>query len=112
MRHLIVDESGATVERWWSLISSAIAELVLPPDPRAVREARRFTERRCRHLELHEDLTDTVVHGRSDVRVPLARSRDEEASSGRGVNLVEEVASRWGVEKAVTGRVVWFTLLG
>jgi len=117
-------------------------ELMLSADPRSVREARRFTERRCRHIALDDDLTDTavlltselvtnaVVHGRSEVRLrvlpqergvrvevgddndraPVVQPHDEDALSGRGVSLIDDVADAWGVEQAEIGKVVWFTV--
>lgn len=61
-------------------------DVVLPADPRSVREARRLTQRCCLRAGLDEDTTDTavlltselvtnaIVHGRSDARLKVAAS--------------------------------------
>ncbi|PRY11168.1 ATP-binding SpoIIE family protein phosphatase [Kineococcus rhizosphaerae] len=120
----------------------AAVDVVLPADPRSVRDARRLTNRCCNHNGVDDDTTETVVlltselvtnaivHGRSDARlkvvagprsvhvevaddndrVPVLQTHDDEALSGRGISLLEVAATRWGVEEAPIGKVVWFTL--
>ena len=41
---------------------------------------------------------------------PVRRRYDDDASTGRGLALVEAMAEDWGVEPANGGKAVWFTL--
>jgi DNA-binding NarL/FixJ family response regulator len=43
-------------------------------------------------------------------RVPQARDADEWDTSGRGVALVEALASQWGIESRTGGKTIWFEL--
>ena len=81
-------------------------------------------------LLVSELVTNAVVHGRSkaDVAVLLApeslrvevsdsspeapapRDVDDDATSGRGMALVEALASAWGVVPRPGGKTVWFEL--
>ena len=47
-----------------------------------------------------------IVRDRSDV-MPQLREPSATAQSGRGLRLVAEVASRWGVDLAADGKTVW-----
>jgi anti-sigma regulatory factor (Ser/Thr protein kinase) len=42
--------------------------------------------------------------------VPRMRRYAEEATTGRGLRLVGELASQWGVEQVAGGKVVWAVL--
>ena len=44
------------------------------------------------------------------LRVPLQRRYDTDATTGRGLRLLEEYASSWGVELAEGGKTVWVLL--
>jgi GAF domain-containing protein/serine phosphatase RsbU (regulator of sigma subunit)/anti-sigma regulatory factor (Ser/Thr protein kinase) len=79
-------------------------------------------------LVLTELVTNAVLHTRSPVRLvarrlpgtlrvevhdgshvlPTRRSHDVEASTGRGLELVDSVSSRWGVHATDAGKAVWF----
>ena len=55
-----------------------------------------------------------VVPGRVVLRVrdgsdvaPVARGYGPEAATGRGIALVEQLASEWGVDRADGGKEVW-----
>ena len=117
-------------------------EIVLPADPRSVRDARRLARRCCHRSGLPDSIAETaelltselvtnaIVHGRSDTRVritathdlvhvevsddndrrPSLQAPDDDALSGRGLSMLETSASRWGVDDADIGKVVWFTL--
>jgi two-component sensor histidine kinase len=50
------------------------------------------------------------VHDESS-RPPLRRLASIDAESGRGLQLVEALSSRWGVASAPTGKAVWFEVL-
>ena len=41
---------------------------------------------------------------------PVVRHPDAHATSGRGLEILEHVASRWGVTHENDGKVVWFEL--
>lgn len=114
--------------------------LELPAAPTAPREARAFIRRllSAHDLELvsavellvSELVTNAVVHaasaprvevhlGRATVRVsvrdddpsvPERRVPDGERPGGRGLHLVESMASRWGAEPVGGGKVVWFEI--
>ena len=82
-------------------------------------------------LLVTELVTNSVVHGRSDVDVavllgarnirvevadnnpvlPEPRDVDETSTSGRGLALVRDLSERWGVEARADGKVVWFEVL-
>ena len=39
---------------------------------------------------------------------PRTRRFSVESTTGRGLGLVEELSTRWGVEKRPDGKTVWF----
>lgn len=43
-------------------------------------------------------------------RVPRMRRFGAEATTGRGLQMVEQLATDWGVARVSTGKVVWFDL--
>jgi hypothetical protein len=43
-------------------------------------------------------------------RHPTPSPAPADATSGRGLHLVESLAERWGVEGTPDGKVVWFEL--
>jgi hypothetical protein len=45
-----------------------------------------------------------------DPSPPVRRPRDPLATTGRGLLLVNELASAWGSQPAGRGKVVWFEL--
>jgi GAF domain-containing protein/anti-sigma regulatory factor (Ser/Thr protein kinase) len=79
-------------------------------------------------LPLSELVTNAVLHTGSDVRMvvrldasalrievhdasavlPNRRSHDVEAGTGRGLELVEALCERWGVQPTPEGKAVWF----
>ena len=81
-------------------------------------------------LLAHELVANAVVHARSDVVVdilviedrlrvevsddstvaPHQRHPDEQATSGRGLQLVAGLADEWGIEAAEKGKSVWFSM--
>jgi anti-sigma regulatory factor (Ser/Thr protein kinase) len=81
-------------------------------------------------LLVSELATNVTLHARTDVRVtvrfeddclwaevkdwnsrlPQACLPPEDATTGRGLQLVEAIASSWGVERDSDGKVVWFQL--
>jgi DNA-binding NarL/FixJ family response regulator len=81
-------------------------------------------------LLVSELVTNAVLHaasaprieahlGRGTVRVsvfdedptlPVHRTPDEDRPGGRGLHLLDRVASRWGAEPRAGGKVVWFEL--
>lgn len=111
-----------------------------PADITSPRAARRFVgdllgepDGETRNLALvltSELVTNAVVHARtqvdvrvelatdhmrvevadSDPRLPLPTAHVPEALGGRGLFLVQELASTWGTDTCPGGKVVWFTL--
>ena len=77
-----------------------------------------------------ELVTNAVLHARSAVEVtvrladgqlwvgvsdaaaglPVRKHYGPEAATGRGLLLVERIASAWGSQSSTTGKVVWFEL--
>ena len=75
-----------------------------------------------------ETVTNAFTHGRSEARLsvrasarsvrvevgddnsrhPCLQPDDAEALDGRGVRILAEVATRWGVRVDEVGKVVWF----
>jgi PAS domain S-box-containing protein len=48
----------------------------------------------------------------SDTHVPMISSYDAMSSTGRGLQLVDQLADQWGVESRPGGKVMWFHLGG
>ena len=46
----------------------------------------------------------------ADLRLPRIRSADETDEGGRGLYLVDQIASRWGSRPTRNGKVVWFEM--
>jgi anti-sigma regulatory factor (Ser/Thr protein kinase) len=81
-------------------------------------------------LLVSELVTNAVLHARTEfelliravrtgVRVevrdhnpsmPVVRRYEDEAMTGRGLALVDELATRWGVDRHPDGKAVWFEL--
>jgi hypothetical protein len=77
-----------------------------------------------------ELVTNAVLHARSALEVtvrftdgqlwvgvsdghpgpPVRKRYGPDAATGRGLMLVERIASAWGTEMSATGKVVWFCL--
>ena len=114
--------------------------ITVPSVPRSVAAVRRFAVEACGDcaddvrdtvaLLVSEVATNALVHGTGDVQVrvarrgpvlrvevadgstqaPLPRSADPDAEGGRGLALVDALASDWGTEVTGTGKTVWFEL--
>ncbi len=112
----------------------------LPSDPTSASFARRAVNEACAGLEVELDslllctselVTNALLHANppmelevtvhgSSVRVAVhdggaglvQRRRRLRADnlSGRGLDIVEAVASRWGSDPTVTGKVTWFEI--
>jgi anti-sigma regulatory factor (Ser/Thr protein kinase) len=81
-------------------------------------------------LLVSELVTNAVLHARTDIELvvrlhprgvrvevhdgspaaPVVRRYDDDAMTGRGLALVDELARRWGVERTPGGKAVWFEL--
>ena len=79
---------------------------------------------------ISELVTNAVLHARTDFSVtvelagpvltlrvadasptvPVRRRYDDAAATGRGLALLEELTSGWGVEATGAGKVVWCTI--
>lgn len=58
-------------------------------------------------VRLHGDTVRVEVHDRSPA-VPVRRTIELDAPSGRGMVIVDQLAREWGVEHVPTGKRVWF----
>jgi anti-sigma regulatory factor (Ser/Thr protein kinase) len=58
----------------------------------------------------HEDGSLRVEVADENSRLPLTAAPPEDAQSGRGLWLVETLASSWGVERTGEGKTIWFEL--
>ena len=115
-------------------------ELTLPPDTASPSRARRLVEAALSHdpadlvevvtLLVSEAVTNAVLHAGTEVRVrigrdgaavrvevadaspdePQLRNPSEEAATGRGMLLIEELSDAWGLQHSDDGKVVWFEL--
>ena len=81
-------------------------------------------------LLVSELVTNSVLHARSEVEVrlratestlrvdvvdgsprqPVLRTRDDKAMTGRGLALVAELSTEWGVDETPDGKSVWFVV--
>ncbi len=95
-----------TLEDWGLRALSEVAELLVSE---LVTNALRHAGP-PRQLRLFRDRTLTVEVADADHQVPLLRPVAEEAESGRGIRLVNELAHRWGSRATRQGKVVWFEL--
>ena len=116
------------------------AAMELPASPTSPRDARAFVRDLLStddaalvssvELLVSELVTNAVVHassaprievhlGRESVRVavrdddpamPAPRIPDQARPGGRGLHLVESIATRWGAEPSEHGKVVWFEI--
>ncbi|GAA3111575.1 ATP-binding protein [Streptosporangium carneum] len=59
------------------------------------------------HGTLHIDVADA---GSADHQPRLCSEVDADSGGGRGLWLVQEIASAWGWQEIPAGRVVWFQL--
>src|SRR5690349_3290641 len=79
-------------------------------------------------LAVSEVVTNAIVHAGTEVRLrvftddaaarvevedrglqlPVRRDYSDAAGTGRGLAMVEDVVSRWGVLELADGKVVWF----
>jgi anti-sigma regulatory factor (Ser/Thr protein kinase) len=121
-------------------MTQTVARVVLPATPVAASQARRVVAEQCPSwdsdvvdtalLLTSELVTNAVIHGRSAVqlevridgsrlrvdvgddnsRLPLQKSPDHGALDGRGLQIVDLLATRWGVYDEPLGKTVWFEL--
>jgi len=81
-------------------------------------------------LLVSELVTNAIIHGRTDVKlhagvrhgvfraeisdgnpvVPAPRRPRSLAATGRGLLLIDEISSRWGVKNTRSGKTIWFEI--
>ncbi|PZS33246.1 MAG: hypothetical protein DLM59_06770 [Pseudonocardiales bacterium] len=70
-------------------------------------------------LHAHSGVVLTFRHSSDEVRIdvfdtsplpPRVRHFRADAGTGRGVRLLDSLASSWGIARTVGGKIVWFTL--
>lgn len=116
------------------------SDVTLPPDTQSPWRARCFVAETLSDdtatvadivsLLVSEIVTNAVLHARTEVRVSIERAEDtirveiadecvsgpqvrhvtRQASTGRGLQLVDQLSDRWGTEPRQGGKVVWFEL--
>jgi anti-sigma regulatory factor (Ser/Thr protein kinase) len=121
-------------------VEGHLNQLRLPPENPSAAAARRFVvaELAAEPQELRDTaallaselVTNAILHANTELEVSVTRSSgglrievtDEsenspvvrryslDASTGRGLRLVEQVASSWGFERRGSGKAVWFEL--
>jgi anti-sigma regulatory factor (Ser/Thr protein kinase) len=65
------------------------------------------------HVELVVGVTSRAVHievGDGNASLPAIQQADDGAVHGRGMAIVDNLASSWGVRPAGRGKAVWFEL--
>jgi anti-sigma regulatory factor (Ser/Thr protein kinase) len=115
-----------------------IVETTFPPAPSSVARARRLVDdlpigldaAETAKLLVSELVSNAVTHAKGPITVSFTLDTslrvevgdespdvpfvlddlDSGASRGRGMQIVERLASRWGVERRGAGKAVWFTL--
>lgn len=121
-------------------LSVPAVEMTLPPDTASPSRARRLVEMALSHdpadlveivtLLVSEAVTNAVLHAGTEVRVRIGREGEsvrvevadtssaelqvrhpsEDAATGRGLLLIEELSDSWGLKRSDDGKVVWFEL--
>jgi anti-sigma regulatory factor (Ser/Thr protein kinase) len=121
-------------------VGGHLNQLRLPPENPSAAAARRFVAaelaaepqevRDTATLLASELVTNAILHANTELEVsvtrssgglrievaddsensPVVRQYSLEAATGRGLRLVEQVASSWGFERRGTGKAVWFEL--
>jgi anti-sigma regulatory factor (Ser/Thr protein kinase) len=61
-------------------------------------------------IETREDLSIRVEVSDRSLRLPQQRTYSKEATTGRGLRLVNELATDWGVHARDDGKTVWVVL--
>jgi hypothetical protein len=114
--------------------------IVLAPVSASVPEARRFVADRLADLPsdtvdiarllVSEVVTNAVLHARTDLLLtldrsdttvsvqvadqnpllPVIRTHGADAGTGRGLKVLEKLASRWGTRRTENGKIVWFEI--
>lgn len=115
-------------------------EFTLPPDTESPRRARRLVQRALPRdpsevvevvtLLVSEVVTNAVLHAGTEVRLRIGhqgnavrvevtdgsthptirRHFSDQAATGRGLQLVDELADAWGQQPCRDGKTVWFEL--
>jgi len=93
--------------REWGL--GALTELAELLVSELVTNALRHADR-PRQLRLFRDRTLTVEVADSDSQTPIQRGPADDEEGGRGIQLVDQLARRWGSRATRHGKVVWFEL--
>ena len=117
--HRVLRPEPELVREARDLVGRLCADINLPDDVRDTAV-----------LLASETVTNAIVHGRTEVHVvadvtaerirvevadrssrqPQPTHADITASSGRGLTLLDLLASAWGVDKQLVGKTVWFEL--
>ncbi len=117
---LDLPQHGASVGRARSFVRACCAEAGLPFDlcDTAVLLTSETVTNSFRHgcggarVVVRADAAGLLVEvGDDDPRPPRRRQSDAEAIGGRGMAIVDLLASEWGTYATPVGKVVWFRLV-
>ncbi|MFZ0667214.1 MAG: ATP-binding protein [Acidimicrobiales bacterium] len=116
------------------------ATIVLPPESASVPQARRFVADHLSDLPsetvdtarllVSEVVTNAVLHARTELSLtlmrdpskvsvevadsnpllPVLRTHGADAGTGRGLHVLDKMATRWGANQTDGGKVVWFEI--
>jgi anti-sigma regulatory factor (Ser/Thr protein kinase) len=98
---------SATLARWGYPDHAETASLLVSEiATNAVRHARTAIELRIHRTdrEIVTEITDDSTH------LPQRRLPSPDEENGRGLMLVDVLASSWGTRPTQTGKIVWFVL--
>jgi DNA-binding NarL/FixJ family response regulator len=101
-RQLVRSLLGAAQEELVGVVELLVTELVTNSVIHAASAPRV-------EVELHPDRVRIAVHD-ADPTMPQPRVPDVDRPGGRGLGLVDRLATRWGAAPSDRGKVVWFEL--
>jgi signal transduction histidine kinase len=96
---------GACLDRWGVLVDDD--DVVLMVSELITNACRHAATDSTVHLVVTDGCLRVEVHDGSPEPVHL-REHSSGAETGRGLRIVDSLARRWGVDRGVDGKTVWF----
>ena len=90
-------------------VSSVIDDIVLIVSELVTNAVRYDGPRVDLHVQLRAGVLRVVVHDGASAPDPT-RGRDDDDDGGRGLQIVEALARRWGIQPVPNGKNVWAEL--
>jgi anti-sigma regulatory factor (Ser/Thr protein kinase) len=103
LRRVVTD----TLQDWD--VSSVIDDIVLIVSELVTNAVRYDGPRVDLHVQLRDGVLRVVVHDGASAPDPK-RGRDDDDEGGRGLQIVEALARRWGIQPVPNGKNVWAEL--